>query len=76
MKGNAMNIDYAYEMYRRLLAATLTHRDFTSEISFRLKQIAEKNHCGNGYFSFDGIADDVTEMFGDEDLAWQIVNNA
>ena len=71
-----MNIDYAYEMYRRLLAATLTHRDFTSEISFRLKQIAEKNHCGNGYFSFDGILDDLTDLFGSEDLASDILNNA
>jgi hypothetical protein len=71
-----MNIDYAYEMYQRLLDSTLAHRDFTSSLSFRLKQIAEERHCGNGYFSFDGILDDLTDLLDDEDLASEILNKA
>ena len=71
-----MNTDYAYEMYHRLLDATLAHRDFTSKLSFRLKQIAEERHCGNGYFSFDGILDDLTDLLDDYDLASEILNNA
>lgn len=58
-----MKTDYAYEMYRTLLDATLTYVDFTADMSYRLKQIAEDRHCGDGYFSMDGIYDDLTEMF-------------
>ena len=58
-----MNTDYAYEMYRNLLDATLTYVDFSADMSSRLKQIAEDRHCGNGYFSFDGIHDDLTDLF-------------
>ena len=70
-----MNTDHAYEMYRRLLASTLTHVDFTADMSYRLKQIAEERHCGNGYFSFDGILDDLADLTGSEDLASEIVNS-
>jgi hypothetical protein len=35
-----------------------------------------KNHCGNGYWSFDGLLDDLTELTGDEDLAYTILNEA
>lgn len=69
-----MNTDYAYEMYRRLLASTLAHADFTAETSFRLKQIAEKNHVADGYFSWDGMLDDIAEMIGDSELASEILN--
>lgn len=71
-----MKTDYAYEMYRRLLASTLAHVEFTADTSYRLKQIAEERHCGNGYFSFDGILDDLAELTGSEDLASDILNNA
>jgi len=70
-----MNIDPAYEMYRRLLASMLDHVDFTADTSYRLKKIAEERHCGDGYFSFDGILDDLTEIFG-YNLASDILNNA
>ena len=68
-------IDYAYEMYRNLLDATLVHVDFTAAISYRLKQIAEERHCGNGYFSWDGMLDDLTDLVGDSELASEILNN-
>jgi hypothetical protein len=58
-----MKTDYAYEMYRALLDATLTYVDFSAEMSSRLKQIAEDRHCGDGYFSMDGIHDDLTDLF-------------
>jgi len=28
--------------------------------------IVEKHHVGNGYFSFDGILDDLTDILGYE----------
>ncbi len=71
-----MNTDYAYEMYRRLLASALERVEFTANTSYRLKRIADSHHCGNGYFSFDGILDDLTDLFGSEDLASDILNNA
>ena len=71
-----MNTDYAYEMYRRLLASALEHVEFTANTSYRLKQIAQEHHCGNGYFSFDGILDDLTALLGNEDLASDILNKA
>ena len=69
-----MNTDYAYEMYRRLLASTLDHVEFTANTSYRLKRIAESHHCGNGYFSWDGMLDDLTELVGSEDVASEILN--
>lgn len=70
-----MNTDHAYEMYRDLLNSTLNRGiEFTADTSFRLKQIAETRHCSNGYFSWDGMLDDLTEMFG-YDLASEILNN-
>ena len=68
-----MNTDYAYEMYRSLLSSALNRVEFTADTSYRLKQIAEKNHCGDGYFSFDGMLDDLTDLFGDEDLSSDII---
>jgi len=68
--------DYAYEMYRSLLTSALTHVDFTADMSYRLKQIVEKHHCGNGYFSMDGILDDLSELIDNEDIASKILENA
>jgi len=35
-----------------------------------------ERHCGNGYWSFDGLLDDLTELTGDEELASTILNEA
>ena len=64
-----------YNMYRALLSATLTYVDFTADMSYRLKQIAEDRHCGNGYYSWDGMLDDLTDLVGDSELASEILNN-
>lgn len=69
-----MNVDHAYEMYRRLLDNTLNHVEFTASTSYRLKEIAESRHCGNGYFSWDGMLDDLTELLNNYDLASEILN--
>ena len=69
-----MNTDYAYMMYRNLLDSALNRDvEFTASTSHRLKQIAEERHCGNGYFSWDGMLDDLSDMFG-YDLASEILN--
>ena len=70
-------MNYAFEMYVRLFASALAHADdvngWTAE---KLEEIANNRHCGNGYFSFDGILDDLTELTGSEDIAAAILNNA
>lgn len=37
-------------------------------------KIVEKNHAGNGYFSWDGILDGLADIIGD-DLASEILGN-
>jgi hypothetical protein len=46
-----------------------------SKAYLRVYGIVQKNHCGNGYFSWDGIFDDLTDMIGDEDLAREVLRN-
>ena len=70
-----MKTDYAYEMYVRLYAAALAHADgISASLNDRLWDIAEERHCGNGYFSWDGMLDDLTELVGSEDVASEILN--
>jgi hypothetical protein len=38
-----------------------------------LEMIVTNHHCGNGYFSYDGLLDDVYDMLGDQDLTSEIV---
>ena len=40
-----------------------------------VKQIVEKNHHGHGYFSYDGLLDDLTEIVG-YDRAHDIVSKS
>lgn len=73
-----MNIHEA-QMYVNLVAAIkrqdLDLADDFDEIVEDLKAISIERHMGNGYFSWDGILDDLTEIFGDEDLASEILSN-
>jgi hypothetical protein len=66
------------QMFVNLVAA-FKRQDFDLADDFdtivqKLHAIAIERHCGNGYFSWDGIADDVAAMVGSEELAWEIVN--
>ena len=36
--------------------------------------IVDKNHCGDGYFSWDGILDDLADIVG-QDRASEILGN-
>lgn len=73
-----MNIHEA-QMYVNLVAAIkrqdLQFPDDFDDIVEELKAISIKRHIGNGYFSWDGILDDLAEMFGDEDYASEILSN-
>jgi hypothetical protein len=70
-------VDYAFEMYVRLFASALAHSDgLNAEMADRLREIAAERHSGNGYFSWDGILDDLTELTGDVDVAAEILNRA
>ena len=65
------------QMYVNLVAACKRHADELNAGDIEcLYQMSVKNHCGNGYWSFDGLLDDLTELTGDEDLASVILNEA
>ena len=70
-----MTIDHVYEMYVRLYDSALNYADgMSAELNDRLWNIAEERHCGNGYFSWDGMLDDLAELTGSEDVASEILN--
>jgi hypothetical protein len=78
MKGTDMNIHEA-QMYVNLCSSALAHgflKDHQDSRVADLQKIAIERHCGNGYFSFDGILDDLADLTGSEDLASDILNNA
>lgn len=69
-----MNIHEA-QMYVNLASACKRHADgLNDEIIEALAKMSTKNHCGNGYWSIDGLLDDLAELTGDEDLASTILN--
>jgi len=71
-----MNIHEA-QMYVNLASACKRYADdLNDEIIEALQKMSIKNHCGNGYWSFDGLLDDLTELTGDEELASTILNEA
>jgi hypothetical protein len=76
MKGTKMNIQVA-QMYVNLCASALALGVLSGLDDSRaqtLKEIATNRHCGDGYFSWDGMLDDLTELVGDVDLASDILN--
>ena len=64
-------------MFVNLVAAAKCHADgLNSDAIEAIQQMSIKNHAGNGYWSFDGLLDDLTALVGDEDLAAVILNEA
>lgn len=63
--------DYVYEMYSRLCKAA---EPYTKWSMVDMAQIAYRRHCGDGYFSWDGMLDDLAALTGDEDIASAILN--
>lgn len=70
-----MNI-YEAQMYVDLVAAVRNHIDgFNNETLEALENIAKTRHCGNGFWSIDGLLDDLTDLTGNYDVASDILNN-
>jgi hypothetical protein len=68
----------AAQMFVNLCSSALRHGFLTDHNDSRvadLQKIALERHCGNGYFSWDGMLDDLTDLTGSEDLASEILNN-
>ena len=64
-------------MYVNLAAASKPYWDrFNESVPDALQRIANNRHCGNGYFSWDGMFDDLIMLVDDEDIAAEILNNA
>lgn len=71
-----MNIHEA-QMYVNLAAACKRHGDgLNNETAEALYKMSIERHCGNGYWSIDGLLDDLTALTGDEELASTILNEA
>ena len=66
---NEMN-EYVLSLTQSILSAD-KNQDLNAVIVYN---IAEKRHCGNGYFSWDGILDDLEVILG-YDLASEILSN-
>ena len=65
------------QMFVNLVAADQNYADgLDNETIETLQRIAIERHCGNGYFSMDGILDDLTVLTGDEEIASHILNEA
>ena len=57
------NEDYVLEF-----AGNILKNDTTLKLSaMDTLKIVEKNHAGNGYFSWDGILDDLADLIGYDD---------
>jgi hypothetical protein len=68
--------NYVEAMYRSLAIAAQPHADEFNESTLEaLQKIATERHCGNGYWSWDGMLDDLTDLTGSEDIASEILNN-
>ena len=69
-----MNV-YEAQMYVNLIAAIRDHVDgINAETIEAIEQIAINRHCGNGYYSWDGMLDDLTDLTGNDELASVILN--
>lgn len=72
-----MNIHEA-QMYVNLCSSALAHGFLTGHSDSRvadLQKIAIERHCGNGYYSWDGMLDDLAMLTGSEEIASEILNN-
>lgn len=70
-----MNI-YEAQMYVNLVAAARTYADgLNDEALEALQRMVKVRHAGNGYWSWDGLLDDLIDLTGDEDVAAKILNN-
>lgn len=68
--------EFQYNMYLALVRASQPYADGFSEPTLvALERIAFNRHCGNGYWSWDGMLDDLTMLTGNEDTAAEILNN-
>ena len=69
-RNEMSNEDYVLEF-----AGNILKNDTTLKLSaMDTLKIVEKNHAGNGYFSWDGILDDLAELI-DYDAAREILGN-
>ena len=76
MTNTERDAQYVYDMYVSLCTASYGYADGFNEPTLEaLQRIANNRHCGNGYFSWDGMLDDLTMLTGSEDVASEILNN-
>ena len=75
MSNTQRDARYVEAMYRSLRDASYDHVDKFNEPTLdALQRIANNRHCGNGYYSWDGMLDDLTMLTGSEEVAAEILN--
>lgn len=75
MKNSERDAKYVEMMYRNLVNASAEHADKFNESTLdALQRIANNRHCGNGFWSYDGMLDDLTMLTGSEEIASEIVS--
>jgi hypothetical protein len=68
--------EHEQDMYVSLCIASYGNaEEFKEPIEEALQRIAINNHCGNGFYSWDGMLDDLTMLTGSEEIASKILNN-
>lgn len=76
MTNSQRDAQYVEAMYRSLVKASYNYADGFNEPTLQaLERIANNRHCGNGYWSWDGMLDDLAMLTGSEDIASEILNN-
>jgi hypothetical protein len=76
MTNTERDANFVQDMFVSLCTASYGYADgFNEPILEALQKIAKDRHCGNGYWSWDGMLDDLTDLTGSEEIASEILNN-
>lgn len=65
---------YEFDMFEGLSEAMFELAEDKEWSVGNLADIVIKRHCGDGYFSYDGILNDLQELLKNDELASEIVN--
>ena len=60
VRDERIEFTHVYDMYLSIMEA---EPQLDEDVVF---EIADRNHCGRGYFSYDGILDALAEIVGSE----------
>lgn len=65
---------YEFDMFEGLSEAMFKLAEDKEWSAKNIADIVTKRHCGDGYFSYDGILNDLQELLKNDELASEIVS--